>query len=315
MNQPAAELRVRVARRTDVGDQVVVLELEAAGAAPLPAWTPGSHIDVLLPGGDVRQYSLCGNPGEARWQIAVLREPSGRGGSEWIFGQVGEGTELPLAGPRNHFSFAPPAGTPVLLIAGGIGVTPLLPMALDAVAQGTPFAFHYAGHEGRMPFADQVAALRGAHLHVSERGERIDVRRVLSAAPAGTQVWVCGPGSLVDEVERIGGELGLTVHEERFVAREVGAPAWQDEFEVELVATGQTVTVPVGRSILDVVEEAGVFVLSSCHEGTCGTCETRVLEGAVDHRDSILTPAERDRGDTMYICVSRAAGPRLVLDL
>lgn len=317
MNQPTSELRARVVRRTDVGDSIAVLDLEPVSGS-LPVWTPGSHIDVLLPGDVVRQYSLSGGPDPARWRIAVLDEPGGRGGSAWLHANADVGTELALAGPRNHFEFAPPEDASVLLIAGGIGITPVLPMLHAARSAGLDVELHYAGHEGRMAFLDELSggpADGTVTLHVSEHGRRLDVRALLTAAGAGTTVWCCGPNGLVDEVETVATDLGLALHLERFVAKDVEAPVWEGEFEVELAQSGETVTVAADRSILEVVEEAGVFVLSSCHEGTCGTCETPVLSGALDHRDSILTPAERERGDRMFICVSRAAGPRLVLDL
>ena len=313
MNQPTAEILVRVARRTDVGD-IAVLDLEPwDGGVALPAWTPGSHVDVLMPDGVVRQYSLCG--AEGAWRLAVLDEPEGRGGSHWLAGHAAPGVQLVLAGPRNHFPFEPDSRR-VLLIAGGIGITPILPMAYAARLAGIDVELHYAGHEGRMAFLGELSELDDAvRLHVSEHGDRLDVRVVLTAAAAGTAVWCCGPVPLVDEVEAVANELGLPLHLERFVAKDLAEPVWEGEFEVELAQSGETVIVPAGRSILEVVEEAGVFVLSSCHEGTCGTCETPVLSGGIDHRDSILTPAERERGDRMFICVSRSAGPRIVLDL
>ena len=316
MNAPVPDLTATIAARTDVGD-VAVLELDPMPGHVLPAWEAGAHVDVILPGDLVRQYSLCGDPASDRWRIAVLREDDGRGGSAALHQIAGPGATLALAGPRNHFRFAPAHGAPILLVAGGIGVTPLLPMATAAARAGADYTFHVAGHDGRLPFLAELDAAHGERLrvHLSERGERLDVRGVLAAAPARTVVYCCGPRRLIDEVEEVGDELGLAVHVERFEAADLHEPAWSGEFEVEFASSGVTATVPPERTILEVAEENGIFVLSSCQEGTCGTCETTVLEGAVDHRDSILTPAEREGGDLMFVCVSRALGPRLVVDL
>ncbi|KAA1397425.1 PDR/VanB family oxidoreductase [Aeromicrobium ginsengisoli] len=314
MNEPTSDLSVRVDGRTDVGADLVVLDLVRADGGALPLWAPGAHVDVLLPSGLVRQYSLCGTEPD-HWRIAVLREAAGRGGSAWLHTNAQAGSVLGIAGPRNHFAFEA-TGAPVVLIAGGVGITPILPMAVAAVAAGADVVLHYAGHEGRMAFVDELVALLGDRLvlHVAERGQRLDVDAVLGAA-AGAVVRCCGPAGLVDAAERAAEAYGLDFHAERFVAEPLSAPVWAGDFEVEMASSGLTVTVPPDRSILEVAEENGVFVLSSCHEGTCGTCETPVLEGDVDHRDSILTPSERERGDLMYICVSRAACPRLVLEL
>jgi ferredoxin-NADP reductase len=315
MNEPTSDLTVRVDGRTDVGADLAVLDLVRADGAALPTWEPGAHVDVLLPSGLVRQYSLCGTD-PSRWRIAVLREAAGRGGSAWLHANAHPDTVLGIAGPRNHFAFEA-SGDPVLLIAGGVGITPILPMAAAAVGSDSDVVLHYAGHEGRMAFVDELTALIGDRLvlHVSEQGQRLDVDAVLGSVKPGTVVRCCGPSSLVDAAERAATAYGLDFHAERFVAEPLSAPVWDGDFEVEMASSGLTVTVPPDRSILEVAEENGVFVLSSCHEGTCGTCETPVLEGEVDHRDSILTPSERELGDLMYICVSRAACPRLVLEL
>lgn len=315
MNQPTSDLDVRIDVRHEVADDLVVLELVPVSPAVLPAWEAGAHIDLLLPSGFVRQYSLCGTD-DSRWRIAVLREVDSRGGSSWLHEEAHPGTTLGVAGPRNHFAFEP-SEAPVLMIAGGVGVTPILPMVVAAVAAGTDVVLHYAGHQGRMAFVDELTALLGDRLvlHVSEVGERLDVEATLAAARPGTVVRCCGPSGLVDAAERAATTYGLDFHAERFVADELTRPIWDGDFEVEMASSGLTVVVSPDRSILDVAEDNGVFVLSSCHEGTCGTCETPVLDGTVDHRDAILTPAERERGDVMFICVSRAAGPRLVLEL
>ena len=321
MNRPiTSDVDVTVSRRDASIEGVVVFELTARGGTPLPEWTPGAHVDVLQPSGLIRQYSLCGQPGSDTWRLGVLREADARGGSTWMCDSLQEGQGLRLAGPRTHFHFEPEPGVPVLLLAAGIGITPIVPMAAEAAAAGIDYRVHYSGHENRMAFLPELEAAHGERLttHVSEQDGRVDLEALLAAAAGaapGTRVYCCGPAGFIDAAEAAAAAAGLDFHTERFEAEILAAPVWPEPFEVELAMSGLTVRVPPDRSILDVVEEAGIFVLSSCHEGTCGTCETPVLEGELDHRDSILTPQERARGDVMFICVSRAACPRIVLDL
>lgn len=318
MTRPrAADVEPVVLTRTPVGEDVVVLELGMPDGEPLPDWAPGAHVDVLLPSGLVRQYSLCGDPTLPTWRIAVLREAAGRGGSDWLHDRVAEGQVLRLAGPRTRFAFDEVDARPVLFVAGGIGITPIAPMAAAAAATGRDYALHYAGHAGRMALVDELREAHGDRmmLHVSEDGHRLDLATLFAAADPASVVYCCGPARLIDAAEAAAADAGLEFHTERFEATALTAPVWDGPFEVELAMTGVTVEVPPERSVLSVVEEAGALVLSSCTEGTCGTCETPVLEGDVDHRDSILTPQERARNDVMFVCVSRAACPRLVLDL
>lgn len=318
MNRPiASDVDVIVTARDTSTEGVVIVELAAKEGTTLPDWSPGAHVDVLQPSGLVRQYSLCGVPGAEVWRLAVLREPDARGGSIWMCDSLKEGQTLRLAGPRTHFHFEAEPDVPVVFVAGGIGVTPLIPMAAEAAERGLDYRLHYSGHDGRMAFLPELQTAHGERLvtHVSERDGRIDFAQVFAALPPGSHVYCCGPAEFIDAAERAAAAARLDVHTERFEAETLTPPLWPEPFEVELAMSGMTVTVPPDRSILEVVEEEGVFVLSSCHEGTCGTCETPVLEGALDHRDSILTPQERARGDVMFICVSRAACPRLVLDL
>ncbi len=315
------QFAVRVLSRTPGADGVAVFELGPASDAPgamLPGWTAGSHIDVVLPDGEVRQYSLIGAPapgGAAVWRIGVLLEPAGRGGSAWLHSSA-VGDTLTVAGPRNHFEFVPTHGTSYELVAGGIGITPISSMAAAARAAGVPYRLHYAGRSrSTMALLAELEQEHGDALLVypSDEGARLDLDGLFAAMPPFTTTYCCGPARLVEAIEVAG--RGRQVVVERFTPREVGAPVLDEAFEVELAATGVTVTVPPSRSILEVAEEAGALVLSSCREGTCGTCETVVLEGEVDHRDSILTPDEQEANDVMYVCVSRSACPRLVLDL
>jgi ferredoxin-NADP reductase len=309
-----------VAARTALAEEVVALDLVSHNGRDLPAWTPGSHVDVVLRPGLERQYSLCGDPGDrSRWRIAVLREEEGGGGSVALHDEVEVGQRLRVRGPRNHFVFEVTPGTAYRFVAGGIGITPLRAMVAAADAAGANWTLDYAGRSRRtMAFAAELAAAHPGRVrvHAADEGARFDVVTSLARVPTDTAVYVCGPARLIDAVEStLAGWPPQALHTERFEAKEFGEPVWPDPFEVELALSGGTVTVEPGQSVLDAVAGAGVVVLSSCRVGTCGTCETPVLEGPVEHRDSVLTPAEQADDTAMMICVSRAAGPRLVLDL
>lgn len=309
--------------RRDAAADVVVIDLVATNGRDLPPWTPGSHIDLLLstPDGVLeRQYSLCGDPADrTRYTVAVLREPDGRGGSQFVHEAIREGAAVRIRGPRNHFGFEPRAGVPVAFVAGGIGITPFLSLCRAAAAAGVEFTLEYAGRSrSRMAFADELVAAYGdrVRLHPSDEGDRLDLAELVRGLDDAAELYTCGPKRLLEAVELACSEwVPERLHLEHFEAKEFGEPVWQDTFEVELALTGVTVEVPLGRTILDVVEKHGVLVVSSCRKGTCGTCETPVLDGEIEHRDSVLTPGEQEAGDTMMICVSRAACPLLVLDL
>lgn len=309
------DLEVVVLDRVECGDDLVVLELGAVEGTRLPPWSPGSHIDVLLPSGLVRQYSLLGDPMRDTWRIAVLREERSRGGSAWMH-RLQPGARLGLAGPRNHFEFEPGSG-PVVFVAGGVGITPISAMAAAALREGREHVLHYAGRPGRMPLVDELRERHGDRLRLHRSGidDRLDLDAVVAAADPRAMLYVCGPTALIDAATTAATAAGLEVRAERFEPTALTPPVRTEPFEVELALSGITVEVPPERSVLEVIEEQGVLVLSSCTEGTCGTCETPVLEGEVDHRDSILTPRERARNDVMFVCVSRAACPRLVLEL
>jgi ferredoxin-NADP reductase len=306
---------VVVARRAEA-DGVVGVEFALPGGAELPAWAPGAHIDVELPGGLTRQYSLCGDPADrTRWRIGVLREADGRGGSRWIADELTEGTTLRVRGPRNNFPLLPAAR--YVFVAGGIGITPLLPMIAAATAAGAQWELHYGGRaRASMAFLDRLAAHGDrVHVHPQDEAGLLPLDTILGSPERGTLVYCCGPAPLLDAVELACRGWGPGVlHVERFTA----APAAEGAataFEVVCSTSGITVEVPPELSVLEAVQNAGIGVLSSCTEGICGTCETTVLEGEIDHRDSLLDEHERAAGDTMLICVSRCHGPRLVLDL
>ncbi|MFV0287426.1 MAG: PDR/VanB family oxidoreductase [Demequina sp.] len=316
MSAEAPALSVVVASVERLGD-VVTLVLESADGTPLPSWEPGAHIDVAVDGGAVRQYSLCGAPGDPTWRVSILREQDGRGGSRWLAEQATPGVTLAASVPRNHFAYQAHQG-PVLFLAAGIGITPILAMAHAAASAGADYSLAYSGaHRDTMVHLGELAEVHGPRLavHAGNEGARLDIDATLGAIAPDTTVYACGPARYLDAVQEAAERHGVDLRVEHFTPIEAGEPIRDEPFEVELAITGVTVTVEPGTSVLSAVEEAGALVLSSCTEGTCGTCETPVLEGVVDHRDSILTPAERERHDVMYVCVSRAACPRLVLDL
>ncbi|MFI5957539.1 PDR/VanB family oxidoreductase [Cryptosporangium sp. NPDC051539] len=310
-------LALRVADRSVPAAGVVALDLVLADGRPLPEWSPGAHIDLHLPNGLVRQYSLCGPAGDrSRWQIAVLREPSGRGGSACVHDDLAVGDVVPGGGPRNHFAYTPSART--LFVAGGIGITPLLPMIEAAEAAGSDWRLVYGGRSlAAMAFREQLRA-HGDRVRLLPQDEQglIPVREMLRAEPRGTEVYCCGPEGLLAAVEHHHeGRDPARLHVERFTPAERDPDAVDLAFTVVLARSGRSLPVAADRSILQTLEDAGVEVESSCEEGSCGTCETAVRGGRPDHRDSVLTPAEREAGDTMMVCVSRSLTAELVLDL
>jgi ferredoxin-NADP reductase len=307
------EAELVVEGREFAADGVLALTLRHPLGEELPAWEPGAHVDVVLGPDLERQYSLCGDPADRTvWRIAVLREPAGRGGSAHVHERMRQGDKVRVRGPRNHFALRP--APRYRFVAGGIGITPVLPMLAAAEAAGAEWTLLYGGRTRRsMAFTEELDRY-GDRVTIAPQDETglLDLASVLDDLPEGTLVYCCGPGPLLDAVEARC-PAGV-LHVERFEAK-VQETGQNTEFEVELARSGRTLTVPADVSVLDVVRDAGVEVLFSCTEGTCGTCETDVLEGDPDHRDSVLTDEEREAGETMLICVSRCRGKRLVLDL
>ncbi|WP_406691320.1 PDR/VanB family oxidoreductase [Saccharopolyspora sp. ID03-671] len=298
--------RVRVTAKEQVAEDVVALRLEHPRGLRLPDWTPGSHVDLVLPNGMTRQYSLCGDRWDAHaYRVAVLREPRGRGGSAFVHDELAEGAEIAIGGPRNHFRLVPAAEH--LFIAGGIGITPILPMLAAAERLGARWRLLYGGRRrASMAFLDELDDERVRVAPQDEVG-LLD----LPTAEEGCAVYCCGPAPLIDAAERAYGDRLRT---ERFAAKPVAASE-DRPFTVQLARSGGSATVEPGTSLLDAVRAAGASLLSSCGQGICGTCETDVLDGEPDHRDSLLDDVERERGDRLFPCVSRARSDRLVLDL
>ncbi|MEU0218072.1 PDR/VanB family oxidoreductase [Streptomyces sp. NPDC006265] len=307
------EAELVVGRKEFAAEGVLALTLRHPLGEPLPAWEPGAHVDVLLEPGLERQYSLCGDPADrSAWRIAVLRESAGRGGSAHVHEQLGEGARVRVRGPRNNFALEP--APRYRFVAGGIGITPVLPMLAAAEAAGAEWTLLYGGRtRGSMAFGEELSHY-GDRVTIAPEDETglLDLPSVLDDVPEGTLVYCCGPGPLLDAVEARCPSGILRVERFRPKEQETGG---NTEFEVELARSGRTLTVAPEVSVLDAVRDAGVEVLYSCTEGTCGTCETDVLDGEPDHRDSVLTEDERAAGETMLICVSRCRGKRLVLDL
>ncbi|MCS0605128.1 PDR/VanB family oxidoreductase [Streptomyces sp. LP11] len=301
-------LRLLLTSHEEIADGVVQLRLEGD---QLPAWEPGAHLDLVLPSGLVRQYSLCGDPADrSSYTVAARLVEDGRGGSREVHEHLAEGMELEVRGPRNRFPLV--EADAYVFVAGGIGITPVLPM-LRSLPAGAEWRLLYGGRSrASMPFLDEVAKLAGDRLTVVAEDEDglPDLDGLLAGVPAGTAVYCCGPEGLMAAVEaRL--PAGAALRLERFAPRASGDG--DAGFEVELRRSGRTLTVPADSTLLAAVRRELPDTVYSCEQGFCGTCQQRVLEGEIDHRDELLTDAER--GDSMLICVSRARGERLVLDM
>lgn len=302
---------------TLVADGVLALTLADPSGSELPTWQAGAHVDLSLGGGLERQYSLCGDTADsARWRVAVLREPASRGGSEWIHTRLRKGDLIAVRGPRNNFPLV--VADEYVFVAGGIGITPLLPMIESVAAQGRPWKLVYGGRRAAsMAFVDELAR-HGDHVTLWPQDllGLIDLNSLLRVPRSGVAVYCCGPEALIDAVEsRCATWPAGALHVERFRPRPGNLEGEDTAFELVLDHSGISLTVGAGQSIVEALETAGVDVDTSCREGTCGTCETIVLDGDPDHRDSFLQPAERASGATMMICCSRSRSARLVLDL
>ncbi len=314
---PELPIDVRVQAKELVADGVATLTLAPAEGTSLPGWAPGAHIDLVLDTAPTRQYSLCGRVDEpGSYRVGVLRDDQGSGGSRYVHERLRAGDTVSIRGPRNHFALEPSPS--YVFIAGGIGITPMLPMIAAAEAAGATWELLYGGRQrSSMAFLDELAAY-GDRVSVAPQDEvgLLDLDALLGAPRVDTLVYACGPEPLLAAVEqRCATWPHGALHLERFAPKPVGEPVRAEAFDVVLERSGLTLTVPPARSIMAVVEEAGVGVVSSCAEGTCGTCETRVLDGLPDHRDSVLSDDEKAENGCMMICVSRSCGDRLVLDL
>jgi vanillate monooxygenase ferredoxin subunit len=301
------------------------LQLASADGAPLPPYAPGAHVDLHLGPGLTRQYSLCG-PAQERgyYRIAVKLEQNSRGGSRAVHEGLRPGAQLEISAPHNNFKFHACAPHSIL-IAGGIGITPLLCMAQELLRTEQTFELHYfARSQEHAAFAQQLTS--GAwhdfvHLHFGLQPSRTAeaLQRVLGNRIGGAQLYLCGPSGFMDLVRQIAGDRGWpadSVNLEYFKAGEpLASPGTDRPIEVTLARRGQTITVPAAVPIIDALRAAGVEVQTSCEQGVCGTCLTGVLDGVPDHRDLFLTDQEKASGTCMAVCVSRARTDHLALDL
>ncbi|MER6770476.1 PDR/VanB family oxidoreductase [Streptomyces bacillaris] len=310
--EPSGTL-LRVCTTLREADGVLGLVLDDPSGAELAPWEPGAHLEVELASGAVRHYSLCGDPADRHtYRIGVLRLQGGRGGSAEIHTTVFPGTRLRVRGPFNRFPLVP--AERYLFLAGGIGITPLLPMVRSLPA-GT-FSLLYGGRSlAAMAYRDELAALPGVTFVPQDTDGPLDVAAALAGEPETTAVYCCGPPGLLRAVEE---RWSGVLHTERFgtppAGRAPGAPT-DGGFEVELRRSGRVLPVPPGKSLLEVVRTVLPGVASSCEEGWCGTCEAKVVAGVPEHHDSVLSEAERAAGTSMMICVGRSRTSRIALDL
>jgi ferredoxin-NADP reductase len=314
------DARVRTIRLQ--ADDIVSVELVPLPGGHLPPFAAGSHVDVHLPSGMVRSYSLLNSQDERdRYELGILKDRASRGGSRWVHEQLRVGQVLKIGAPRNNFVLHEDAAHSVL-VAGGIGVTPILAMARRLQSLGRPFEVIFlARTRAQAAFADEMEALCGnVHWHFDiEQGGPPDMRALLAQRPAGvdTHYYACGPAPMLDAFEKACKELGYAnAHIERFVAVEVEAASdARTTFQVELRRTGKSIQVTPATTLLQAIRACGVEPTTSCEEGICGSCETKVLEGVPDHRDSVLTDKERESNKTMMVCVGGCRSERLVLDI
>ncbi|MDM0121890.1 PDR/VanB family oxidoreductase [Variovorax arabinosiphilus] len=318
-----------VSRRNETRD-IVVFDLALADGATLPSFTAGAHLEVQV-GGLIRHYSLCSSPDDrAHYRIAVQRETAGRGGSALLCDTVGPGDTLAVRGPFNHFALQQPAAQPPLLLAGGIGVTPVLCMALELTAAGLDFELHFSGrsleHMAFLPLLRSGVFGHRVHLYADDgRGVApMDLPTLLGSGKPGRHLYVCGPGGMIDAADRIAraqGWAGDHIHFERFGAPAALPPGTAtggdtcEAFEVEIASTGRRIPIAADQSIVTALAAAGVHIPMSCEVGVCGSCRTRVLAGVPDHRDLLLSPEEQAANTEFTPCCSRSKTPLLVLDL
>jgi len=325
MSPTTPERELLVSALTWEAEGVVGITLTDPAGADLPGWEPGAHLDVQLPAGTgtdgvlSRQYSLCGDPAERGcYRLGVLREVSGRGGSAYVHDTLRPGQRVRIRGPRNHFRLDPSPA--YVFVAGGIGITPILPMIAAAQAAGARWTLLYGGRTAAsMAFTGRLAGY-GDRVTVRPQDVHglLDLESLLATPQPGTLVYCCGPEPLIAAVEKwCAAWPDGALHVERFAAPEqpVRDPADEHAVEVVLQKSGRSVMVGPDQPILDALADAGIDVLSDCREGICGTCEVGVVEGDVDHRDFVLTEKEKAANQFMMVCVSRARSARLVLEL
>lgn len=313
-------LKVRIAAKTVEAQDVCAFDLVHPDGLPLPEFAAGAHIDVHLPNGLVRQYSLCNSPTERdRYRIAVLKTPDSRGGSAAMHDNVQTGDILDISSPRNLFALSEDTNAPALLFAGGIGITPVLAMAEHLTQIGQAFSLHYCVRSpDRAAFLHRImASAYDASAYFDDARDKLDTANVLAKAAHGTHLYVCGPTGFMDHVLQTARDLGwpeTRLHREYFTAAPIDHTS-DGAFSLQIAGTGETIAVPADKTALEVLIANGFDIPMSCEQGICGTCLTRVLDGIPDHRDQFQTDEEQAQNDQFTPCCSRSKTPVLVLDL
>lgn len=323
MSTAVSTLDVTVASRTSETNDIITLELVNANGEGLPAFDAGAHIDIHIPGGIIRQYSLCNDPSEKhRYKVGILKDAASRGGSIAIHENIKEGDTLTISTPRNHFPLAKDAQHSILL-AGGIGVTPILCMAERLTASDSSFELHYCTRTPeRTAFKNRIAKSSYAakvihHFDNGAKDQLLDIPNLLAKPTAGTHLYVCGPKGFMDIVlstARTAGWQEEQLHYE-FFSGEVAIKEDDGSFELYLAKSDKTLKIGAEETIIDALENAGIEIAVSCESGVCGTCLTKIIEGTPDHRDMYLTPKEQAKNDQFLPCCSRSKTPRLVVDI
>ena len=317
-----ALIQVQVRRKSVVAQDIASFELIRTDGATLPSFTAGAHIDVHTPAGIIRQYSLINHEKSSDfYQIAVLLDPNSRGGSRSMHADVQEGQTLFISEPRNHFPLRSAERT--VLIAGGIGITPLLCMAYQLASIGANFALHYCTRSlNRTAFREDIASASWSkqvflHLDDGPAEQRLNLATAIGTSSVGTQIYICGPSGFIDWVMKAADAQGFPrehIHVEHFSAAPQATPQ-NRAFTVRIASTGQDIVVSPDQTVVEALGIHGIDVITSCEQGVCGTCTTRVLEGICDHRDLLLSEEEKARHDQFMPCCSRATSDRLILDL
>jgi ferredoxin-NADP reductase len=310
-------IEVCVADVREAAKDTKIYELKRLDGKPLPAAEPGAHIDVILPNGKQRQYSLttC-EPTPERYLIGVKRDPASRGGSSYMHDQVKAGQTFKIRPPSNHFPLVETAPH-VVLIAGGIGVTPIYCMVQRLAALDRSFELHYSCRSrADMAFREELEKFEQAHLHFDDEsgGKFLDIPAIVAAAPKDAHLYCCGPLPMLKAFEAATAEWPRKqIHVEYFAPKQ--EPAKAGGFVVELAKSGQEFVIPEGKTILQVLLDAGLFVDYSCELGICGLCQTPLLSGTPEHRDAFLSDEQKAANDTVMICCAGSQSDRLVLDL
>ncbi len=313
-------IQVLVAQKKQLTNSIVGLSLVALDQTPLPSFSAGAHIDVHIPNGLVRQYSLCNSPNDnSQYSIGVLREVNSRGGSNYVHDNLKAGDTLQIGRPRNSFQLLD--AQHVILVAGGIGLTPLLSMAKHLAATGASFEFHAFNRSmSKTAFLDELRAFGDRFfLHLDDGGykQKRDLISAFKDGPQGTRVYICGPKGFISHVKNLAQKNGIppaSIHVEHFCGDKLDA-SQEKTFLVKIASTGGVYSIPADESVVTALSSHGIEIVTSCGQGICGTCLTGVLQGECDHRDMYLTDMEKMESKQFLPCCSRAKSSMLVLDL